>query len=222
LIHKVKNIMGSTKVKLFVLIALVGAVGLVTATGAFGTLIASRTAEVSVTGDDAALLALQAASGPGGNYIEGTNEIAINLTNVNTNATSEFPNALNITNNGNQDVAVSISVSGANPGAIAFAVQGSQLDESGGTATADLTWPETQAYRIDGSGKPIDLKPGDTIQVGFYIDTADGDASNGFTPGASGVIGANTEIINNVEISASASEVDSGTTDSSDGNLEAA
>lgn len=214
--------MKATKGKLFVLLVIIAAIGLITATGAFGSVTAQRVADVSVTGDDAALLGLQAGSGFGGNFISGTDEISIDLSNVNTNSTSEFPNAINITNRGNEVVAVSISVSGANTGAIAFAVQQSELDTSGGTPGADLTWPQTDAYRIDGSGTPIDLQPGESIQVGFYIDTADGDASNGLTPGSSGVIGANTGIINSVEITASASNADGDTSDSTTNNYEAA
>lgn len=213
--------MKPTKGKLFVLLALVAAIGLVTATGAFGSVTAQRTADVSVTGDDAALLGLEPASGPGGNYVTSGDELTIDLSNVNTNSTTEIPNALNITNRGNQAVAVQITATGANVGAIAFAVQESELDTSGGTPSADLTWPETDAYRIDGSGTQIDLDPGESIQVGFYIDTADGDASNGLTPSSSGTIGANTEIISSVEITASASN-DDGDDDSATNNLEAA
>ncbi len=215
--------MKPTKGKLFVLLALIAAIGLVTATGAFGSVTASRTADVSVTGDDAALLALESASNPSGTYVTGTDEISIDLSIVGTNSTTEIPNAFNITNNGNQDVAVSIEAFGDNKGVIAFAVEGSQLDETNGAAgTADLEWPETNAYRIDGSGTDIDLEAGDRIQVGIYIDTADGNPSNGLTPSSSGVIGANNEIINRVEITASASSADSDTADSGTDNLEAA
>jgi hypothetical protein len=213
--------MKPTKGKLFVLLAIIGAIGLVTATGAFGSVTAQRVADVSVSGDDAALLGLQAGSGFGSSYVTGTDEISIDLTNVNTNSTSEFPNAINITNRGSDDVAVNISATGANTDAIAFAVEQSELDDSPGTPSADLNWPETQAYRIDGGGKPIDLQPGESIQVSFYIDTADGDVSNGLTPSSSGTIGADTEIISSVDITASASNAE-GDSDSTTGNYEAA
>jgi len=98
--------MKPTKGKLFVLVALVAAVGIVTATGAFGSVTASRTATVSVTGDDAALLALEANSGPGGSYVQGTDEIAIDVTSVNTNATLGITNVFTITNSGNEEVPV--------------------------------------------------------------------------------------------------------------------
>jgi hypothetical protein len=213
--------MKPTKGKLFVLLAIIGAIGLITATGAFGSVTAQRVADVSVSGDDAALLGLQAGSGFGSSYVTGTDEISIDLTNVNTNSTSEFPNAINITNRGSDDVAVSISATGENTGAIAFAVEQSELDTSLGTPSADLTWPEDDAYRIDESGTQIDLEPGESTQVGFYIDTADGDVSNGLTPSSSGTIGADTEIISSVDITASASNAD-GDSDSSTNNYEAA
>lgn len=214
--------MQSTRRKLFILIAIFAAIGLVTATGAFGSVTAQRTAEVSVAGDDAALLGLEAASGAGGNYVTGTDEITIDLTNANTNATTEIPAALNITNRGNQDVAIQISASGDNAGAIAFAVQSSELDDTNGLPSADLTWPETNAWRIDDSGTQVDLEPGESIQVGIYIDTADGDASNGLTPGPTGTIGANMEIINSVTITASGPNADDDSDDSTIDNLEAA
>jgi len=214
--------MKPTKGKLFVLLAIIGAIGLVTATGAFGSVTAQRVADVSVSGDDAALLGLQAGSGFGSSYVTGTDEISIDLTNVNTNSTSEFPNAINITNRGNEEVAVSISPTGANTGAIAFAVEESELDAAVATPSADLTWPEVDAYRIDESGTQIDLQPGESIQVGFYIDTADGDVSNGLTPSSSGTIGADTEIISSVDITASASNADGDTDDSTTNNYEAA
>ncbi|MFB6362359.1 MAG: hypothetical protein ABEH59_13690 [Halobacteriales archaeon] len=200
--------MVSTRAKLLVLLAIVAAIGLITATGAFGSVSAQRTATVNVAGDDAALIGLEPGSAGGASdIVEGTDEIKLNLTNVNTNATLEYPDVLNITNRGTQAVAVQITRTGANSGAIAFAVQSDQLDGSQGSA--DLTWPETNAWRIDDSGSPIDLQPGESIQVGIYIDTSDSDASDGLTPGSS-AIGAGTEIITSVTVDADASDVDSG------------
>jgi hypothetical protein len=212
--------MKPTKGKLFVLLALIGAIGLVTATGAFGSVTAQRTADVSVAGDDAALLGLEAGSAPGAStFITGTDEITIDLSNVNTNATTEVPNSLNITNRGDAEVAVSISTSGSNTAAIAFGVQSGEL--AGTDPSADLTWPETgNVFRID-SGTSIDLESGESVQVGFYIDTSDSDVTNGLTTGSAGVIGADTEIITSVEISASQSSAD-GEDNSNTANLDAA
>lgn len=211
--------MVSTRAKLLLLLAIVAAIGLITATGAFGSVSAQRTATVSVAGDDAGLIGLESGSGAGASdIVEGRDEIKINLTNVNTNATIEFPKVLNITNRGTKEVAVQITRSGANSGAIAFAVQADQLDSA--PSSGDLTWPSSDAYRIDDSGTLIDLQPGESIQVGIYIDTSDGDVSDGFNPGSS-AIGAGTEIITSVTVNADSSNVD-GNDDSSTGNLDAA
>jgi hypothetical protein len=212
--------MKPTKGKLFVLLALVAAVGLVTATGAFGSVTAQRTADVNVAGDDAALLGLEAGSGPAASsFVTGTDEITIDFSNVNTNSTTEIPNALNITNRGDVEVAVSISTSGANTGAIAFGVQAGEL--AGTTPSADLTWPNTgDVYRID-SGTSIDLQSGESVQVGFYIDTSDADVSNGLNPGPSS-IGSGTEIINSVTITASQSDADGDDDSDTGSNLDAA
>jgi len=212
--------MKPTKGKLFVLLALVAAVGLVTATGAFGSVTAQRTADVNVAGDDAALLGLEAGSGPAASsFVTGTDEITIDFSNVNTNSTTEIPNALNITNRGDVEVAVSISTSGANTGAIAFGVQAGEL--TGTTPSADLTWPNTgDVYRID-SGTSIDLQSGESVPVGFYIDTSDADVSNGLNPGPSS-IGSGTEIINSVTITASQSDADGDDDSDTGSNLDAA
>ncbi|MFB6360170.1 MAG: hypothetical protein ABEH59_02500 [Halobacteriales archaeon] len=199
--------MNSSRSKLFVLLAIVGAIGLVTATGAFGSVTAQRTADVSVAGDDAALIGLEAGSGGGvSDYVTGTDEITIDLSNVNTNATTAVPNALNITNRGSQEVAIQITRTGSNSGAIAFAVQESELSGTPPT-TPDLQWPDTVAHQVDDGGTPIDLDPGESVQVGIYVDTSDVDVTNGLTPGPN-ALGASAEIITSVTINADASDAD--------------
>lgn len=213
--------MKPTKGKLFVLLALVSAVGLVTATGAFGSVTAQRTADVNVAGDNAALLGLESGSGPAaGSFVTGSDEITIDFSNVNTNATTEVPNAINITNRGDVEVAVNITATGGSAGAaIAFGVQSDELD--GTLPGADLTWPDTgDVYRIDQSGTRIDLEPGESVQVGFYIDTSDSDVTNGLTSGPTGVVGSGTEIITSVEITARSTADNDDNSDSD--NLDAA
>lgn len=117
------------KANLFALLAIFLAIAMVTATGAFSSVSATRTAEVNVAGDGAALLQLQPYPGPNGynpsdggsltnseGYAQLTNgELQINLlgdfdgdgvigAGVNNNATTDIQAVFNITNQGTQSV----------------------------------------------------------------------------------------------------------------------
>jgi len=118
------------KGKLFALLVVFTAIGLVTATGAFTTVQADRTAQVNVAGDSAALLAIQPNESNGGNGVDGSNYVQTGDTitidfdgtddsdlgneganGLNGNAKTVFGSLLNITNQGTQPVEINMSVS---------------------------------------------------------------------------------------------------------------
>ena len=108
------------KGKLFGLLAVFAAIGLVTASGAFTTVSAERTASVNVAGDSSALLALEPTdSSNGKTYADISNgQLEINLANgsasgVNPNANTTIASVFRITNQGTQEVNVTITDSGS-------------------------------------------------------------------------------------------------------------
>jgi len=181
------------KGKLFALLAIFAAIGLVTATGAFTTVTATRTATVNVAGDANALLQLQPHSGPNGvgpsgnptssdGYAQLVNgQLEINLNGYastigqgpNVNATTDIQGVFNITNAGSQDVDVNISDTGDNDDLVTF-YNSSQADLSG-------TSPPYGGMETDGAngGSAVTLTPGETVVVSIYIDTTDSSFSGG-------------------------------------------
>jgi hypothetical protein len=164
------------KGKLFGLLAVFAAISLVTASGAFTTVSAERTATVNVAGDESALLALEPAPGSNGDEyarIEG-GELELNLagynssaTGVNPNAVTDFDSVFVITNQGTQEVAVNITDSGDYDDSVTF-YNGSDTLESGNEI----------------------LSPGESVVVSIKVDTT----------GVSG----EPDLINEITISAEA------------------
>ncbi|WP_311172952.1 hypothetical protein [Halobellus ordinarius] len=182
------------KGKLFALFAVFAAIGLVTASGAFTTVTAERTAEVNTAGDGAALLAIQPADTANGDqYARLQNgEVEINTAGnfdgdlnsapngVNNNATTEINKIINITNQGSQTVAIEIETTGGNSSAVTF--------------YNDSSYSEN--ITVAGSGKDanhqLKLGPGDTTNVSMKIDTTSLNLDQ------------DAELINNVTIYANA------------------
>jgi len=202
------------KGKLLALFAVFAAIGLVTATGAFTTVSAERTAEVGVAGDDSALLALEPATSgqnaqgtpvAGNNpYVETNNgQLQLNLEEVNLDATTSVESVFTITNQGTQAATVSIGASGANDGAIDFAVMSSELQDTNGNQVSDDD-TFTSENEVSLSSNSVELDPGESVTVGIYIDTSDNNPSNGLNTGASSSVGQGEEIINSVTINADA------------------
>jgi hypothetical protein len=141
----------------------------VTASGAFTTVTAERTADVNTAGDANALLAIQPGDGPNGNngYAEqtgdGTIELSLNgdfndqsAAGVNNNATTEVDSVLNITNQGTQPVNIYIERTGDNhPEAVTF-----YEGEAGGT---NITSSDNSAA--------VTLSAGNTKNISMTIDT---------------------------------------------------
>ena len=170
------------KGKLFGLLAVLAAIGLVTASGAFTTVSAERTASVNVAGDANALLALDPTSGPNGQtYADVSNgQLELDLANgsaagVNPNAKTTVTSVFRITNQGTQKVSVKISDSGDNSDAVTF-------------------YNSTDAKRTDGGLESSEaaLAPGESIVVSIEIDTT--------TAGVS----ANDNLIDEITITAEA------------------
>lgn len=155
------------KGKLLALVTIVAALGIVTATGAFTTVAAERTAEVSVAGDDAALLALDATDGPNGQYAgetDGLFEIDFGAVgDVNDEAETDVQEVFNITNQGTQTVAITITDSDTDDGNTVDGIDAvtfySLADHGAKAASGDLE---------DGT---FELESGETVTVSIYVDT---------------------------------------------------
>lgn len=154
------------------LVVLAGAMAFVSASGAFTSVTADRTMQVSVAGDADALLGLSPHSGPNGAgaYAQTTNgqlEILIDGTNtagsgVNLNARTEIRDVFNVTNQGTQSIDVWIDKSGDN--------------------TALVTFGNATGVQMDGSsGDAQTIGTGETIEVGLVIDTRGASLSPGDT-----------------------------------------
>jgi hypothetical protein len=154
------------KGKLFGLLAVFAAIGLVTASGAFTTVSAERTASVNVAGDADALLALEPADTPNGDEYAGTSndqleiELATeNAEGVNPNAVTEIDSVFRITNQGSQEVNVSISDSGDNSDAVTFHNGSTNLESGGkdiGTGELIIVSIEVDTRDIGGTPSLID------------------------------------------------------------------
>ena len=154
------------KGKLFGLLAVFAAIGLVTASGAFTTVSAERTASVNVAGDANALLALEPADTPNGDEYAGTSndQLEIELTTenaegVNPNAVTEIDSVFRITNQGRQKVNVNISDSGDNSDTVTF-YNSSRAPLDDGLESSEATLPA-----------------GDSIVVSIEIDTTTAEVS---------------------------------------------
>lgn len=213
--------------KLFALIAVFAALGVVTASGAFTTVSAERTASVTVAGDSSALLALQADSGSpnadgtgtaagdtDGYVTETGGQLEIDLENVNLDAVTTAEGVFTVTNQGTQAVAITVTktddddISGEvdDAAAIAFGVPVSELAAYEGSAlsTGDSDLYNTDSVRID-AGRTVVLEPGESITVGLFIDTSDKDPADGLDKDATGVAN-DDDVLDTVTIHAEATE----------------
>lgn len=157
------------KGKLFALVAIFAAIALVAATGAFSTVQADRSTNVTVAGDSAALLGLDAADTDNGGYASVNNgqlSVALNTSatqvgsgnvqgnGVNQDALTEVEYVFNITNQGSQDVDVYITKTGDDIDAVQF-----------------FDGPITSSNNITTSSQATTVTPGSTVSVSIKIDT---------------------------------------------------
>ena len=147
------------KGKLFALVIMFAAVGLLTATGAFTTVEADRTATVNVTGDASALLAIQESGNAGiGNVTNAQSgeaqidlsESSVNDNNaqgLNPNATTTVNPLINVTNQGTQQVNLTITIENTASGIDSFEFVNSS-DTAVTTVTLDSGETEELGLRI--------------------------------------------------------------------------
>ena len=183
------------KGKMIALLAIFAAIGLVTATGAFTSVTATRTVSVQVAGDADALLQLQPYSGPNGNgaysQLDGNDQLEIDLAGFgsvdgdgpNLNATTDIRNVFVITNQGSQEVNVNISDAGGHDGLVTFY----NASETYGSPFSSGGLEE------DDGGSAATLGIGDSVVVSIYVDTTN-------TPGLSN----GTQLVDDITVTATA------------------
>jgi hypothetical protein len=172
------------KGKLLGLVVMFAAVGLITASGAFTTVEADRTADVTTAGDSSALVGIAPAS-ENGDYLKDDNtdgEYEFDIANpsgqqvsdagVNMNATTYINGTINITNNGANNVDVYLEASGQNSQYVSF------YDNSTGQNI-------TGAAAGDAAG----VTPGTNVTVSVIVDTPPGQT-----------VGSDTELIDTITI----------------------
>ena len=165
--------MARPKGKLFALLAVFAAIGLVAATGAFTTVQADRTVSVNVSDDSDALLGLEAndSSSNGGYVTTNNGEVVIDLDSpgvagggagVNDNATTLINHTINVTNQGTQQV---------------------DLNQIGnvGQSGVDVYLIADQSANLS-AGDSVTLGVGDTASLGLKIvtDSANSGGGNSF------------------------------------------
>lgn len=158
------------KGKLFALLAVFSAIGLITATGAFTTVTAERTAQVSVAGDNAALLQLTAPNEMDEGAISQSDGVAqIDLTGselssasgINPDAVTTLTPLLNVTNQGSSDTTLNVTVTAVETGS--STLQGANVTavDSSGNSFTETT-----------------LSSGNTVQFGLKLDLTGIDQSD--------------------------------------------
>ena len=171
------------KGKLFALFAVFAAIGLVTASGAFTTVQADRTATVNVAGDASALLQLQPADGANGAYAtDNGGQLLLQFNSsaddgnggsdvgdgVNEDAVTRFDNVFNVTNQGTQPI--TLQVSGTDSNDISYG-------EGQGPANLYLYNGTDHTEELDGS-TTVGIDQGETRQVGVFINSSGLDNSS--------------------------------------------
>ena len=160
--------------------ALVGGGGALVGTGAFTTVSAERSVEVSTAGDASAFLTLEG----DGNYVDGNSgdgTLTINLggpgdNSINDEAITTLNGIVTITNNAADGSSTTIGVSTAGAATAADEdLSGSAkllVTDSGGNNAAVVTFyvGDEDSNSID-NGSPVDLGNGDSAELDVKIDT---------------------------------------------------
>jgi len=181
-------------IKLLAVLSILVAASLITVSGAFATVQADRQANIGVTGDSQALLQLE----PHNSTIfasEGGSEVVIDLgnsgaTGLNTNATTAEDRLLNITNNGENGVAISIQAETTQGANVTFYVvnDSKNIDSVSDFSEVEsdddeLNLPANLAYKrynISDASNPasrIKLGSGEKVTVGIAINSTGLDTS---------------------------------------------
>lgn len=204
---------------------LIAGSGALVGTGAFTTVQAERTVNVETSGDRDALLTLEPTGDPNGQeYAEITNDdvLEVSIPDVNLDAVTHIDDVFQVTNNGSQPVVLyfeEVSDSG-NGTAIDAGVKTKYLDAStvgpnqGGNHgngiydenVADVSAPSSPDSDAGYADIGIRLAVGETLKVGFYIDTSDDNLNDGLDDddSESSSVGADDVLMDNLVIHASA------------------
>lgn len=154
------------KGKLLALFLVFGAIALVTASGAFTSTSVDRTMTVTVANDSAALLGLapNSTSQNGGYASFAGDQIEITIEDANLDADTHVNHVLNVTNNGQSDVQIWVTLTGPN------------------TAPVSL-WegPSQTGNNIVSQSNATTVTSGNTISVSVRIDTRGASLSAGST-----------------------------------------
>jgi hypothetical protein len=171
---------------------LVAGGGALIGTGAFTTVEAERSVSVETESDASAFLGLEPTTGPNGQEFASMNgdTLEVNIEDVNLNAVTHIDEIFQVTNNGSQPVVLyfeeqpgtdnpdgnAIDVGARTDQITASSVGEGDQPTSNGIVDTDLV--DLSAPGAPGSGAGygdlgVLLGVGDTIQLGFYIDTSD-------------------------------------------------
>lgn len=184
--------MSFPKGKFMILLAVFAAIGIVTATGAFTTVTADRSATVNVAGDASALVQLTPFNGPNG-YNGGTagssngyadiqdGTLVIDLggysagtsdgQGLNIAARTSYDNVFNLTNNADSDVTFVFELNGDHPQYVDLFMDDAQ--------------PYEEANNVTGSTNSFTLSSGQTATISIQVDLVAEDFSGALAPGDS-------------------------------------
>jgi len=191
-------------------------------TGAFTSVEADRGVTVNVAGDESALLALapcDTGSYPNGEYASiQDGQFTLDIPNLNGNAFTRIDNVFRVTNQGTQPVVIYFQEHGGNTVAVDIGAKAEELDTGPydeGTSGEGIDGDDV--FDVSGPGGPgygnngIKLDDGNSIRLGVYADTSDGNVNDGVNEsGGSGITG-DVELWNSLTVHASAEPADSGT-----------
>lgn len=166
--------------KFLALGSLVMALSLAVAAGAFTSVSADRTANVTVAGDASAYLGLTPTDGSPNSaycYIDTGGELVIDMTDshstsaggngVNPNAETDFDDVFTVTNQGTQPIDVGLTDSGNNDGAVKFYIDGAGSTDVDGDGNSDDLLIET-----DEGGSTVTIDDGKSEDVSIYVDSS--------------------------------------------------
>ncbi|TQQ79551.1 hypothetical protein [Halonotius roseus] len=158
--------------------------GIISGSGAFDSVEANRSFEVSVTGDGGALLGLNATNdtiageepgGAGGNeviFFEINDSETGGDASLNEDSTTRFNDAFSITNNNDQTVLVSILLPSGMEGVSFTLADERALYDQPGSSPTDLV--EESVELTTGESISLDLQI-DTTEDGGYVEPAEGE-----------------------------------------------
>lgn len=198
--------------------------GALVGTGAFTTVQAERTVTVETAGDETALLALAPTNDPNGDYATiNDGRLEVEITNVNLNAVTHIDNVFQITNNGTRDVVLYFEEDPGddNPSGNAIDV-GAKTDELADTDpnnnpssdginasdVVDISHPNPPDSDPTYEDIGVLLRTGDTLKVGFYIDTSDDNPNDGLDESGDSDVEADEALMENLTIHADAEEAE--------------